>query len=170
MRIEPAEQFAAAAVSNECQDSPAVSTSPDTAHIRGPALVRPLGHRDSGLDPWPETDGSLAHLPALELENSLYGVLVHAEQVRDGAVTERRVLFDHLLYWFGKVLLNLRRGLCRAIVDTPARHFEPPTELADRDVDSVGPQSLVDRLDHLSSSPSRDCNFFRARNSSMASP
>src|SRR5574343_1136785 len=166
----PAQQFAAVAVSNKSQNGPAITACPDTAHVRGPALIRSFGYRGSGFDSGPETNRTLSDLPALDLEDPLYGVLVHTKQMRHGAVAEGRVLFDHLLHWRCKCFLNPRRHLGRAVIDAPTWHGEPSAQLADRDVNAVSHESLVDRLDHLSSSPSRDCNFFLARSSSIASP
>src|SRR5574343_192712 len=169
-RQMPAQQFAAVTVSNKRQNSPTIAACPDTAHVRCPALVRSSGHRGPGFDSGPETNRALSHLPPLDLEDPLHGVLVHAEQVRHGAVAEGRVLFDHLLHWHNKIVPNLRRCLRRTVIDAPTWHGEPSAQLADRDVNAVSHESLVDRLDHLSSSPSRDCNFFLARSSSIASP
>jgi hypothetical protein len=65
---------------------------------------------------------------------------------------------------------DLRGRLHWSIVDTAPRHIELAAQLADRDDNALGMQSLTDRLDHDSFSPSRDANFFRARNSSIALP
>ncbi len=58
--------------------------------------------------------------------------------------------------------------LCSTPCD--AAHRTSGTTLEIETVISVGLQSLADRLDHFSSSASRDCNFFLAHNSSIASP
>jgi len=64
----------------------------------------------------------------------------------------------------------LWRRLLFAVIHGASRHIKPAAQLADRYLDAVFCQSLPDILDYLSSSPNRDCNFFLARNSSMASP
>ena len=66
--------------------------------------------------------------------------------------------------------LQLGRGLLRAVVQRATWHAEPAAQLADGHLDAVVCQSLPDEVDYLSSSPSRDCSFFLARSSSMASP
>ena len=95
LREMPAEQFAAPAVCNTGQDHLAVEARPDAAHVCGPAFVGAVGRGDPGFDPGPESDRPLAHLPALDLEDPLHGVLVHVEQMHHGPIAERRVLLDH---------------------------------------------------------------------------
>lgn len=114
--------------------------------------------------------GRLRTCPPPELEDALHRVLVEAQQVRDGPVPEGWVLLDHGLDRGHEALLQRRRSLHRAVVHGAPGHLEPLAQLADRDGDAVGLQSLADRLDHFLSSPSRGCNFFLARNSSIASP
>jgi hypothetical protein len=119
---------------------------------------------------WAQPNRAFANLPALELEDALHRVRVELEQISHRPVSERRVLLDHLLDRLHQPLLQLRRRLGRLVIDRPARDLKPPTQFADRDIESVLLESLADRLDHFSSSPSRDCNFFLARSSSIASP
>src|SRR5260370_865121 len=72
----PAQQLAAVAIDHQRQRCPAITPCPHTAQISGPALVWRLGHRWQCLDARPEAHRTLAHLPALELEDALHGVLV----------------------------------------------------------------------------------------------
>src|SRR5215475_2727119 len=90
--------------------------------------------------------------------------------MRHRSIAKRRMLLNHRLDRLKESAIDLRCGLDRSVVHRPPRHPEPPAQLAHRDLDAFGFESLTDRLDHFSSSPSRDCNFFRARNSSIASP
>ncbi|MOA01672.1 hypothetical protein D3C78_1210930 [compost metagenome] len=169
-RQMPAQQLPGMAVNHQRQRRPAIPTRPDAAQIRRPALVRPRGHRRQCLDPGPEADGPLTDLPAHQLEHALHGVLVEPQQMRHRSIAKRRRFFDQRLDGRDKLRIELWRCLHRLVVDGAARHVEPAAQLGDRDGDAVGLQSLVDRLDHFSSSPSRDCNFFLARSSSIASP
>jgi hypothetical protein len=93
-----------------------ISAYSHTTQIRGPAFIRCLGYRRQGLDSWPEAHGTLAHLPALELEDALHGVLIEPEQVRKSAIAERRVLFDHRLDGLNEVILYRRWSLGAAVV------------------------------------------------------
>lgn len=90
--------------------------------------------------------------------------------MRDRPIAKRRLLFNQRLDWRGELGIDLRRRLHRLVVDSAPRHPEPAAQLGDRGGNTVGLQSLADRLDHFSSSPSRDRNFFLARSSSIASP
>ena len=67
----PAKQFSRVTVDDQRQGLPAITARPDAAEIRRPAFVRRCGHRWQRLDPWTMPDGSLANLPALELEDPL---------------------------------------------------------------------------------------------------
>ena len=57
------------------------------------------------------TDGSLAGLPALGLEDPLNRVFVDLQQARHGSITKLRLGLDHLLDRLIKALLDLRRRL-----------------------------------------------------------
>src|SRR5690606_13031526 len=108
--------------------------------------------------------------PTRRSSDLLHGVLVHAQKRRHRAITERWLLLDQLLDRLDQLRPNVGRRLGRTVVHRPARHLEPAAQLADRHLTAIVFQSLLDRENQLSSLPSRDCNFFRARNSSMASP
>lgn len=165
-----AQQFAAVAVDHQRQRRQAIAPGPHPAHIRRPALVGRLRHRGQRLDPGPEAHRALAQLPTPELEDALHRVLVEAQQVRHCPVPEGWVLFNHGLDRGHEALLQRRAGFDWPVVHRAPGHLKPLAQLADRDGDAVGLQSLADRLDHFSSSPNRDCNFFLARSSSIASP
>lgn len=75
-RQMPAQQLAAMAVVHQGHRRPAIAPSPDPTHVGGPALMGCFGHRGKRLDPGPEAHRTLAHLPALESEDALHGVLV----------------------------------------------------------------------------------------------
>src|SRR3546814_11238293 len=62
--------------------------SPD---LRGPALIGRHGHRGQCLDSWPLANRTLAHLPTLDLEDPLNGVLVHVQQPCHRAIAKRRL-------------------------------------------------------------------------------
>lgn len=115
---------------------PAILTGPYPAHVCGPAVIGCLRHRRQGLDARPEADGALTHLPALELENALHGVLIHAQQVCHRAVAEGRRLLDHGLDGLGQRGPDLRGRLSRLVVSGTARYLQPFAQLACRDVQS----------------------------------
>src|SRR5690606_13160000 len=66
--------------------------------------------------------------------------------------------------------LDLWGHLRRLVIHRAPGNPEPLAQLGDRDGITIFLQSLADRLDHFSFSPNRDCNFFLARNSNIASP
>src|SRR5690606_24807683 len=123
-----------------------------------------------GLDPRALPQGPLADLPALELENPLYRVLVHAKQRSHRAVTKRGLGLDHRLDRCGQLGVDLCRCLGRLVVRRTPRHLKPAAELGHGDYETFVLQALLDRAHQLSSFPSREANFFRARISSIASP
>ena len=166
----PAQQLAGMAVDHQCQRCPSIPACPDPAQVRRPPLIGCLGDRRQRLDSWPEADRALSHLPALELEDALNGVFIEAQQMRHRAIAERRRLFDHGLDRLGQLGIELRCRLHRPVIDSTSRHVEPAAKLAQRHFKAVITQALLDRENHFSSSPSRACSFFRARNSSIASP
>ena len=157
-------------VHDQGEGQPAIPAAPDPAQVGRPALIRGHRPRRQRLDTRSGTDGPLADLPATNLEDPLDGVLVHAQQPRHGPVAKRRLLLDERLHRRLELGLDLRNPFHRAVVEASAGHAEPSAQLADRDVEPIFKQSLTDRLNHDSSLPNRDCNFFRARSSSMASP
>ena len=57
----------------------------------------------------------------------------------------------------------------RTAVHRFARHLEPATQLADRDLETLVLKFLLDMPDHVSSSSSKDWSFFGARNFSRFS-
>jgi hypothetical protein len=117
----PAKQFSRVAVDDESQGLPTITTRPDTAEIRCPAFVRRCGDQRQCFDTGTMSDGSFANLPALELEDPLYRVLVELQQARHGSITKRRLCFDHLLDRLSKALLNLRRRFTGLVVDGTAK-------------------------------------------------
>src|SRR3546814_522907 len=118
----------------------------------------------------PKADGSFLYLPAFELEDALHGVLIETQQIRHRPITKGWRLFDHGFDRFGKLRVDFGRSLNRLVVHRASGNTEPLAKLGDRDVKTFFFQSLADHLDHFSSSPNRDCNFFLARSSSIASP
>src|SRR5690606_32146881 len=137
-----------------------------------PSLRISISHclLDGGAYARAEPDGTLLHLPAFELEDALYRVFVNAQQIGDRPIPKRRRLFDHRFDGLCQFRFDLRRGLRRFVVHRAPGNTEPLAQLGDRDGIAIFLQSLADRLDHFSSSPNRDCNFFLARNSNIASP
>src|SRR5690606_21523744 len=106
----------------QCQ--PAIPAAPDPAQVGRPALIGCACHRRQRLDPRTLAHGPFADLPALELEDALHGVLVHAQQPGYGAVAERRLLLDQLLDRLGQLRPHLRRGLGGPVIHRPPRHAE----------------------------------------------
>src|SRR3546814_8898126 len=103
--------------------------SPD---LRGPALIGRHGHRGQCLDSWPLANRTLAHLPTLDLEDPLNGVLVHVQQPCHRAIAKRRLFLDQRLDWPRQVRVDLGRRLGWLVVNRPTRHTEPAAQLADR--------------------------------------
>ncbi len=91
----PSQKFAGVAVDHQCQRGPAITTCPDPAEVRGPALVGRGGDRRHGLNTGPHADRPLANLPSLDLEDPLHRVFVEAQKPSHGPVTEGRFLLDH---------------------------------------------------------------------------
>src|SRR5690606_39724899 len=139
-----------------------IPAAPDPAQVGRPALIGCACHRRQRLDPWALANRPLAYLPALELEDALHGVLVHAQQPGYGAVAERRLLLDQLLDRLGQLRPHLRRGLGGPVIHRPPRPAEPAAQLGDRNLDPFVLQSLPDRASALSALPSRDSQFVRA--------
>ncbi len=79
---------------------------------------------------------TLANLPALELEDALYRVLVEPQQGCNRPVTERWVLLNHVFDRGDQMLLKLGRGLDAAVVPTTTRQAKPAAELADGDINT----------------------------------
>jgi hypothetical protein len=75
-------------------------------------------------------------LPALELEDALYRVLVEPQQGCNRPVTERWVLLNHVFDRGDQMLLKLGRGLDAAVVPTTTRQAKPAAELADGDINT----------------------------------
>ena len=84
----PAKQFSRVTVDDEGQGLPVITARSDAAEICRPAFVRRCGDRRERLDTQSMSDGSLANLPALELEDPLDRVLIELQQARDGSVTK----------------------------------------------------------------------------------
>jgi len=164
------EQFAGVAIDYQGQGQPAVTPAPDTAEIGRPALIRGCRNRRYGIDSRPIADGPLPDLPALELEDPLDRVLVEAEQIGHRPIAERGLLLDQGPDGLGQGRINLWRCPACLVVDAAPGNAKPAAQLADGNLEAVCFQSLPDGLDHGSSLPSRNWNFFRALSSSMASP
>ena len=83
-----AQQFSRVTVDHQRERGPAIATGPDSAEIRRPAHIG--GRRDGrhGLHTWAKPHRAFLHLPAAELKHALDGVLVEAQQMRDGAIAE----------------------------------------------------------------------------------
>src|SRR5690554_6877551 len=72
---------------------------------------------------------ALAHLPALDLEQALDGVLVLTQQPGNGTVASIRQIGDHPLYPRRQVLIDPGVGFGRPIVITAAGHTGPAAGL-----------------------------------------
>lgn len=97
------------------------------------------------------TDGPLADLPSLGLEDAPHRALVELQQTRYGPVAERGILLDQLLDRRGEALLDLRCRLDRSVLHGTARNVEPTTELRHRYAVPVLPQALLYPKDQVSS-------------------
>src|SRR5690606_20051938 len=75
---------------------------------------------------------ALAHLPALDLEQSLAGVLVLTQQPGNGTVASIRQIGDHPLYPRRQMLIDPGFGFGRPIVITAAGHTGPAAGLHHR--------------------------------------
>ena len=145
-----------------------LSASPCPAKIYGPALVWGRRHRDQCVDMWPVANCSLADMPGPELEDPLKGVLVHPQQSRNGSIAKRRLLLDQGLDQISQLRLHLRVSLGRPV--RQMQHPEPVAQQAYRDPKPICRQRQRYQEDEHSSSPNRDANCFRARNSDVAWP
>lgn len=116
------------------------------------------------------SNSPLSDLPALELEDPLDRVLIKPQQMRHRPVAERRLFLDQGLNRFHKGRVHFGRRAAWLVVDAAPRNAKPAAEFGQRNLKTIVFQSLPDAINYGSSLPSRDCNFFRARNSSMASP
>lgn len=98
----------AEAVDHLRQRDPAVTARPDTAQIRRLAFVRLRCPRTPRLDPGPEPNRTLPHLPATQLKHPLHHVLVEPQQVGHRPVAKGRVVLNYCLDRFGglKYLLS----------------------------------------------------------------
>jgi len=95
-RALPTEQLSRVTVDDEGQGLPAITTRPDATQIRCPAFIRRRCDRGQRLDAGSMPNGSLANLPAFELEDPLYRVLVELQQARHGSITKRGFCLDHV--------------------------------------------------------------------------
>jgi hypothetical protein len=84
----PSEQLSLMAIDHQGQRGPVIPAAPNSAHIRGSALIWSRGNRRKSLNPLSESDGSFANLPAHDSEHALDRVLIHVQQVRHGAIPE----------------------------------------------------------------------------------
>lgn len=96
------------------------------------------------------------------------GGCTEPQQMRRRSIAEGWGLLNHGLDRHHQSILQLWRGLDWAVVNGEPGHIKPAAQLGDRDGYAIGLQSLVDRLDHFSSSPSKD-GFFFARSPRIAS-
>jgi len=136
----------------------------------GPSFIRRSSHRGQGLYPGAKPHRLFAHLPAHDLEHALHSVLVHAQQMRHGAVAEGLILFDHGLDRLDELLLDLGLTLGGLVVKRAPRHCEPAAKLDRADYHAIVFECQLKLQDHFSSSlPSREFNFFLTRSSSIAS-
>ncbi len=116
-----AEQFARVTVDDHRHGLPAITALPDAAEARRPPFVGCPRHRGPRLDPRSMTDGPLADLPSLDLEDPLHRVLVKLQQARYGPVAERGIRLDQLLDRSGEAHLDLRCRLDRSVVHSATR-------------------------------------------------
>src|SRR5690625_3201756 len=83
----PAQRLSSMAVHDKGQGTPAVNgATPDARKVCCPPLIRTRGHRGQCPHPRPGSTAALAHLPALDLEQALDGVLVLTQQPGNGTV------------------------------------------------------------------------------------
>ena len=117
------------------------------------------------------SNGSLAHLPAHQLEDPLNGVLVESQKSGDRSATKGRLSLDRSLNWIGNAFLHLRLRFNGLVVHRASRNIEPTTELRHRNGEPVFSQAPLDLKDHFSSFlPCRAFDFLWARHSNIASP
>ncbi len=125
----PAKQLPCMAVDHDRQCEPAIMAAPDPAEIRRPAFIRTRSNRGERLDPRPKANRALAHLPALDLEDPLDGVLIEAQKIGHRAIAEGRLLLDHRLDRLDKGGVEPRRRLAGLVIDRPSGHVKPLTKL-----------------------------------------
>src|SRR5690554_2761960 len=113
---------------------------------------------------------ALAHLPALDLEQALDGVLVLTQQPGNGTVASIRQIGDHPLYPRRQVLIDPGFGFGRPIVITAAGHTGPAAGLHHRPDIALGNHLGHGLIDQSSVESRWRCNFLRNLSSSMASP
>lgn len=78
LRQVPSQKMSRTAVDHQHHAEPVVLATPEPAKIRSPSLMLPLGARSLRFDSRTLIKRALLHLPALELEDPLHGLLVHA--------------------------------------------------------------------------------------------
>jgi len=102
------------------------------------------------------------------LADASYDPLLEVAQARRGATTSERILLDHRLDDLGNPCLDFPAGSGRELVlrqPLPSATFAP---LANRDLNVVGIESRMDRVDLCLSLPSGDGNCFCARRAGFA--
>lgn len=125
------------AIDQKSQCQPAIASAPDTAKIRGPALIR------SGCDRWHSLDArsvpnwSLPHLPAFEFEDPLRRVLVEAKQIGDRSIAKGRLFIDQRLDRFRKSRIDFWRGSAWLMVDAARGHAQIVTDFWNRNLEAV---------------------------------
>src|SRR5260221_12004135 len=98
--------------------APAVSSTWNVRYIHCPPLIAALRTASESLDAGPRRQRTLMHEPALEHQQSIHRLAVHADlfdetQHRPQApVTEGRICFDQPLDAFGQDFVEPRR--CRS--------------------------------------------------------
>ena len=112
----------------------------------------------------------LEYVPAPDLEDALHGVLAEPKQIRHRSVAERWVLLDHRLDRFGKLRIDFGFGVIHLVVKGAPRNVELATQPAHTGNHAIIAQALMRAKDHFPCWSSKACCFFRARNSSNASP
>ena len=86
----PAEQFARVKVDDQPHGLTGIAARSDAAEVRRPPFVGCPRHRGKRLDPRSMTDGPLADLPSLNLEDPLHRVLGQLQQAREGPGSRTR--------------------------------------------------------------------------------
>src|SRR5690606_4445909 len=80
------------------------------------------------------------------------------------------ILFNQDFDGGSQLLINFGRCLRGLVVHRAPRYLKPTAQLAETGLDTFIEQALLNAKNHLPSSSNKACSFFRARNSSIASP
>src|SRR5258705_12895362 len=107
--------FPVMAVDNRREMAPAVSTARHMSHVHRPALIAPLRTASESLDAGPRRQRTLIDEPALEHQQSIHRLTVHADPFDEtqhrpeSPVTEGRMRFDQMSNALRQDLVEPRR-------------------------------------------------------------